>query len=59
LLCRYRVDKERDHVVVEYALRDTKKPIGVAAYRLTKALPMKFKKTLPTARQIEEGLGEE
>jgi len=46
-------------VVVEYALRDTKKPIGVAAYRLTKALPMKFKKTLPTARQIEEGLGEE
>ena len=31
--------KARDKVTVEYALRDTRKPIGVSKYRLTAALP--------------------
>jgi predicted nuclease of restriction endonuclease-like (RecB) superfamily len=46
--------KERNRLVVEYALRDTTKPMGVATYHI---LPRKLKGELPTARQIEKGLG--
>jgi predicted nuclease of restriction endonuclease-like (RecB) superfamily len=46
--------KERNRLVVEYALRDTTKPMGVATYRI---LPRKLKGELPTARQIAKGLG--
>jgi len=46
--------KERNRLVVEYALRDTTKPMGVATYRV---LPGKLKRELPTARQIEKGIG--
>lgn len=46
--------KERNRLVVEYALRDTSKPMGVATYRV---LPRKLKGELPTARQIEKGIG--
>lgn len=46
--------KERNRLVVEYALRDTTKPMGVATYRI---LPQKLKSALPTARQIEKGIG--
>ncbi len=38
---------EKDNLEVEYALRTTKKPIGVAEYQLTKDLPNKYKKYLP------------
>ncbi len=51
LLC-----KARDKVTVEYALRDTRKPIGVSKYRLTAALPHKLKSSLPTIEQLEEEL---
>ena len=30
---------EKDNIVVEYALRSVKKPVGVAEYYLTKKLP--------------------
>ena len=46
--------KERNRLVVEYALRDTTRPMGVATYRV---LPRKLKRELPTARQIEKGIG--
>jgi predicted nuclease of restriction endonuclease-like (RecB) superfamily len=46
--------KERNRLVVEYALRDTSKPMGVATYRV---LPRRLKGELPTARQIEKGIG--
>ena len=46
--------KERNRLVVEYALRDARKPMGVATYRV---LPRKLKGELPTARQIEKGIG--
>jgi predicted nuclease of restriction endonuclease-like (RecB) superfamily len=46
--------KERNRVVVEYALRDTTRPMGVATYRV---LPRKLKGELPTAREIEKGIG--
>lgn len=53
LLC-----KEKNHVVVEYALRDLKKPIGVAGWKthLTKSLPQTLKGTLPTIKELEAEL---
>jgi hypothetical protein len=49
--------KARKRLVVEYALRGTPRPIGVSAYRLTKALPEKLRGTLPTIREFEAELG--
>jgi predicted nuclease of restriction endonuclease-like (RecB) superfamily len=49
--------KSHNKVVVEYALRDTTKPIGVAEYRLTKALPERLKGTLPSIEELEAELG--
>jgi predicted nuclease of restriction endonuclease-like (RecB) superfamily len=56
LLC-----KERNRLVVEYALRDVKKPIGVAEWRtrLVESLPKKLQSSLPTVRQIEAELAVE
>jgi predicted nuclease of restriction endonuclease-like (RecB) superfamily len=53
LLC-----KERDHVTVEYALRDLKKPIGVAQWqtKLVESLPRNLKGSLPTVAEIEAEL---
>ena len=48
--------KARNKVTVEYSLRDTKKPIGVSEYRLTKALPQELKSSLPSIEQLEEEL---
>jgi predicted nuclease of restriction endonuclease-like (RecB) superfamily len=49
--------KEKNKVVVEYALRDTKKPIGVSAYRLLEKLPARLKGSLPTVEELELELG--
>lgn len=51
ILCR-----SRKKLIAEYALRDTHKPIGVSAYKLTKALPEKLKGTLPTIKDLEAEL---
>lgn len=51
LLCR-----ERGRTAVEYALRDLSKPIGVAEWRLTNALPEEFRGSLPDPGQFEEEL---
>ncbi|MBU1613632.1 DUF1016 domain-containing protein, partial [Patescibacteria group bacterium] len=48
--------KSRDKVTVEYALKDTRKPIGVAAYRLTKSLPGKLKHGLPSVEELKDEL---
>lgn len=45
--------KERNRVVVEYALRGTSQPIGVAAYRLTDDLPDPLRGSLPTPAELE------
>jgi hypothetical protein len=39
-------------VVVEYALRDTSKPMGVAQYRLSPALPPQLARDLPTVEEF-------
>jgi len=45
--------KNKDKTVVEYALSDINKPIGVTEYQLTKSLPEKFKSSLPSIEEIE------
>lgn len=44
--------KEKNHLVVEYALQDLRKPVGVSAYRITKRLPDRLKGSLPTIEQL-------
>ncbi len=48
--------KERDRVIVEYALRDINKPIGVAEYQIMKSLPKQLKDSLPTIEELEQEL---
>jgi predicted nuclease of restriction endonuclease-like (RecB) superfamily len=48
LLC-----KTKNRVVVEYALRDTGKPIGVSEYQLLEALPEGLQGSLPTIEELE------
>jgi predicted nuclease of restriction endonuclease-like (RecB) superfamily len=54
LLCR-----SKNKVVVEYALRHLKRPIGVAEWetRIVKALPKELKGSLPTVEELEKELG--
>ncbi len=56
LLC-----KEKDRITVEYALRDLRKPIGVAAWRtrLVESLPKRMHGKLPTIKDIETALKNE
>jgi len=44
--------KEKNRTIVEYALRDARKPIGVATYRIFKQLPKELKGQLPAPEQI-------
>jgi predicted nuclease of restriction endonuclease-like (RecB) superfamily len=46
--------KGRNEVIVEYALRDMSKPMGVAEYRFSKALPKQLQGELPTAADLTE-----
>lgn len=44
--------KEKKRTIVEYALRDAKKPIGVATYEITRTLPKELKDQLPSPEAI-------
>ena len=44
--------KGKNEVIVEYALRDTSKPMGVAEYRLCAALPESLQAELPTEAEF-------
>jgi predicted nuclease of restriction endonuclease-like (RecB) superfamily len=44
--------KEKNRTIVEYALHDARKPIGVATYRIVKRLPKEFKGQLPDPEEI-------
>jgi len=46
--------KEKDRLIVEYALKDSKHPIGVASYKITTKLPKELKKYLPSPNEITE-----
>lgn len=55
LLC-----KSKNRIVVEYALRDLHKPIGVAEWqtRLVRSLPKELKPSLPSIHELEKELAE-
>ena len=55
LLCKDAHNKLK----VEYALRDVKKPIGVAQWqtRLVESLPKNLRGSLPTVEDLERELG--
>jgi predicted nuclease of restriction endonuclease-like (RecB) superfamily len=48
--------KSKNDTVVEYALKDVHKPIGVSEYIITKNLPNEFKSSLPSIEEIEAEL---
>jgi predicted nuclease of restriction endonuclease-like (RecB) superfamily len=46
----------KDRILAEYALRDIHKPIGVADYEFTRALPPELASSLPSIESIEAEL---
>ncbi len=50
--------KSKDRTIVEYALRESNKPIGVATYQIFSALPQELQNQLPTPEQIAKLLAE-
>lgn len=50
--------KSKDRTIVEYALKDSSKPIGVATYRIVSLVPDEFRDDLPSPDAIVRLLGE-
>lgn len=48
LLCR-----NKNNTIVEYALRDVSKPMGVSSYQLTKQISENLKNNLPTEEELK------
>lgn len=53
IICKY-----KDRTVVEYSLKNTLNPIGIATYSTSTTLPEKYKDFLPNKHLIEERLNE-
>lgn len=47
---------DKDELVVEYALKSVKHPVGVGEYRLTTKLPAQLKGAIPSELEIRRGL---
>ena len=50
--------KSKNDTVVEYALRDINKPLGISEYQLIEILPKEYKSSLPSIEEIEAKLDE-
>ena len=50
---------QKKNIVVEYALRSTRNPVGVAEYKLTRKLPVGLKKYLPSEKDLIAQVSEE
>ncbi len=48
--------KSKNRTVVEYALKETKKPIGVSTYKITSQLPKELSEYLPSREEIAKKL---
>jgi hypothetical protein len=48
--------KNKDRTIVEYSLKTSTLPIGVATYSTSGFLPKEYSALLPTAKQIQEKL---
>lgn len=46
--------KSKNKVIVEYALRNTKRPMGVSTYKLIKALPKSLQGKLPSSEEFSK-----
>ena len=44
--------KEKNRTIVEYSLKSSTQPIGVATYTLTDRLPAKYQNMLPSGKEI-------
>lgn len=51
--------KSKNDLVVEYALKDINKPLGISQYELTEILPKEYKSSLPSIEEIEAQLRNE
>ena len=51
--------KSKNDIVVEYALKDINKPLGISEYDLTEILPKEYTSSLPSLEQIEAQLDDE
>ena len=49
--------KDRDNTAVEYALRKTSGPMGIAKYQMVKQLPPDLEGQLPSVKQMNKLLG--
>jgi len=50
--------KSKDRTIVEYALKDSSKPIGVATYRIVTSVPDELRNDLPAPEQIAKLLSD-
>ena len=50
--------KSKDRTTVEYALRESSKPIGVGTYRIFSSVPDELRADLPTPEQIVQLLND-
>jgi hypothetical protein len=50
--------KDKENVVVEYALKDISKPIGISEYKLGDSIPENLKSSFPTIEDFERELKE-
>jgi hypothetical protein len=50
--------KTKNKVIVEFALKESKKPIGVASYTIVKQLPKELSAQLPSIEQIAKLIDE-
>jgi len=44
--------KSKQRTIVEYALKDSRQPIGIATYSITSQLPEAYQKMLPSGNEI-------
>ncbi|HHS92593.1 MAG TPA: DUF1016 domain-containing protein [Campylobacterales bacterium] len=51
--------KSKNSTIVEYALKDINKPMGISEYKLAQVLPKELKSSLPTIEEIEAELSNE
>jgi predicted nuclease of restriction endonuclease-like (RecB) superfamily len=49
--------KTKSRTIVEYSLRESRKPMGVASYKVVRDLPADLRGELPTTDQISELMG--
>jgi hypothetical protein len=53
-----RICKSKGRTIVEYALKESSKPIGVATYRIVTSVPSELRNDLPTPEQITKLLSD-